>query len=91
MPHSHIAMPCLHYLHSARDQLSCISLIPAPLAILQDQQQQGAAGSLMLFKHSIVVVDEQDRAWPVQVQPAADSALQFRLAGKLPVGNVYVP
>lgn len=36
--------------------------------VLQEQQRQGSGGSLMLFKHSIVVVDEQDRAWPVQVR-----------------------
>lgn len=34
---------------------------------VQEQQRQGSGGSLLLFKHSIVVVDEQNRAWPVQV------------------------
>ena len=33
----------------------------------QEQQRQGTGGSLMLFKHSILMVDAEDRAWPVQV------------------------
>ena len=40
---------------------------PCQLLVPQEQQRQGIGGSLMLFKHSIVVVDEEDRAWPVQV------------------------
>ena len=36
---------------------------------LQEAQRQGSGASVTLFKHSIVVVDEQDRAWPVQVSP----------------------
>lgn len=38
-----------------------------PPRIAQELQRQGAGGSLLLFKHSVVVVDGEDRAWPVQV------------------------
>ncbi|KAI7844704.1 hypothetical protein COHA_001792 [Chlorella ohadii] len=34
----------------------------------KEPARQGTGASVTLFKHSIVVVDEQDRAWPVQYE-----------------------
>jgi hypothetical protein len=66
--HDSCSRPAAMYCTGAAVNNPCPSRArPCQLPVPQEQQRQGAGGSLMLFKHSIVVVDEEDRAWPVQV------------------------
>ena len=58
-----------HVLVSSPVHLTGLLSGRATRTALQEAQRQGSGASVTLFKHSIVVVDEQDRAWPVQVSP----------------------